>query len=102
MDAPVIRDIPSPQYTGSTFRLEVHVVDSLTCEATDTCQHCQINPLECNAWVTFADAEEVGMDQIVLETCSACLIKVIDGTSYLDDTQTITVEVTRRATYRPF
>jgi hypothetical protein len=91
------RDIPSPRYTGTTLRLEITVEDFLLVINHAVCQHCQSNPTQCNAWVTFD-----GGEQDIVECCMACLIGVLDSTPYLDDTQTIPVEVVRSATHRPF
>ena len=95
----VTRDIPSPRYVGTTLRLEIHVVDDLVVLTTDYCDHCVAtgSRVQCNAWVTFEDG-----NQDIVECCAACLIGVLDATPYLDDTQTITVEVLRDATLRPF
>ena len=93
--------VPSPRYADSSLRLEIHVVDDLLCVSNEGrwCLHCatDFGHIECNAWAVF----ENGSTEIV-ETCLACLIPVLDATPYLDDTQTIIVEVKRGATLRPF
>jgi hypothetical protein len=96
---PVTRDIPSPRYPGTALRLEIHVVDDLLVDSTYYCVNCAeaLRRVQCNAWVTFENGT-----QEVVECCAACLIGVLDATPYLDDTQTITVEVIRGATLRPF
>jgi hypothetical protein len=95
--APITRDVPSPRYADATLRLEIHVVDSLLVVNHDVCQHCGEHAIACNAWTPLE-----GGDMPIVETCTACLIPVLDATPYLDDTQTITVEVARAATVRPF
>lgn len=99
---PDTRDIPSPRYADSTLRLDIHVVDYLLASHTDVCAHCLENTVEANAWVTLDSDNDTGQPQVIVECCLPCLIPVLDATPYLDDTQTITVEVHRSATHRPF
>ena len=85
--------------TTAEYTLAVTIVDALTCVTTDFCPWCvrQGSTVQVNAWVVL----EGGSTEIV-ESCLGCLVQAIDYTPYADTTQTITVEVTRAATMRPF
>lgn len=90
--------------TDTAYVLKIAIVDSLTCESTPFCPHCVLEDsrVECNAWVTLADPNPEFITSLVLETCTACLIKVIDTMPWLDGAVAIDVEVARNATCRPF
>lgn len=90
-------NVPSPRYEGTSLRLQVYVVDFLLMISNGACQHCLEAPVQCNAWVPIE-----GGDRDIVESCTGCLVTVLDATPYLEDTETITVEVARSATVRPF
>jgi hypothetical protein len=86
-------------HTSTALRMEVAIVTDLLFVSTDHCPQCVLedSSVQCNAWITLE-----GGGQDIVETCSACLIRTLDALPYLDNTHTITVEVHRAATLRPF
>lgn len=89
--------------TRTRYDITMEIVDRLSCVSTDHCPYCvgEHSSVTCNVWVTL-DGFLPEDDQLVLECCQPCLIKVIDTMPYLDETMPITVEVITSVTNRPF
>jgi hypothetical protein len=84
---------------ASTYSLSVRVVDHVDNEGM-ICGHCGEAPVQVTLYLPIGEGRNVDITNE--ETCTACMIPVLDTTDYLEATHTITVEVARLATLRPF
>lgn len=84
---------------SSLYSLSVHVVDHVDNEG-ETCGHCGEAPIQVTLYLPIGDGRAVEIE--TEDTCRACMLPVLDTTDYLEVTHTITVEVARSATLRPF
>lgn len=83
----------------SLYSLSVHVVDHVDNEGS-VCNHCGEAPIQVTLYLPIGDGNRVDIETV--DTCRACMLPVLDSTDYLETTHSITVEVARSATLRPF
>lgn len=88
--------------TGLAYQINMSVVDECELFAIgETCQHCLEHDTTCGVWA-IQESTSATRHEITRTCCTGCLVAVIDSIDYLDITSSITVEVTRNATLRPF